>query len=170
VARDVGEGHGLGAYVSGQNQTIGGIDHVQITVPRGEEAAAREFYCGVLGLSEIEKPDALKARGGLWLVVGDRELHVGTEDGVNRRATKAHIAFAVDDLTVWQAHLSERGFALEAGVPIPGCERFEFRDPFGNRLEIIQRATNASRDSRQARSTNDERSTKPQSTNEKFRA
>ncbi len=84
-ARDVDEG----GAVSGQKPAIRGIDHVQITVPRGEEAAVREFYCGVLGLPEIEKPDALKPRGGFWLAVGDRELHVGTEDGVNRRATKA---------------------------------------------------------------------------------
>jgi len=129
--------------VSGPKQTIRGIDHVQITVPRGAEAAAREFYCGVLGLPEIEKPEALKPRGGFWLAVGDRELHVGTEDGVNRQATKAHVAFAVDDLRFWRAHLSERGFALEAGVPIPGCDRFEFRDPFGNRIEIIQRVADA---------------------------
>jgi catechol 2,3-dioxygenase-like lactoylglutathione lyase family enzyme len=116
-----------------------GIDHVQITVPRGQEAAARAFYCGVLGLFEIEKPDALKPRGGFWLQVGDRELHVGTEDGVNRDATKAHVAFTVGDLATWRARLSKQGIALEEGVPIPGCKRFEFRDPFGNRVELIQR-------------------------------
>lgn len=117
-----------------------GIDHVQITVPTGQEPAARRFYCGVLGLTEIEKPDALKPRGGFWLKVGDRELHVGTEEGVNRQATKAHVAFAVDDLAIWRARLTEQGIVLEAGVPIPGCERFEFRDPFGNRVEMIERS------------------------------
>ncbi|HEV8068617.1 MAG TPA: VOC family protein [Planctomycetaceae bacterium] len=116
-----------------------GIDHVQITVPSGQETAARAFYCGVLGLPEIEKPAALKPRGGFWLKVGDRELHVGTEDGVNRRATKAHVAFAVEDLASWRTRLEEQGIALEGGVPIPGCERFEFRDPFGNRVELIER-------------------------------
>jgi catechol 2,3-dioxygenase-like lactoylglutathione lyase family enzyme len=117
-----------------------GIDHVQITVPSGQEPAAREFYSGVLGLSEIEKPDALKPRGGFWLAVGDREMHVGTEEGVNRLATKAHVAFAVDDLAFWRGRLAQHGFALEDGVPIPGCKRFEFRDPFGNRVELIERA------------------------------
>jgi catechol 2,3-dioxygenase-like lactoylglutathione lyase family enzyme len=116
-----------------------GIDHVQITVPRGQEPAARDFYCNVLGLTEIEKPDALKPRGGFWLKVGDRELHVGTEEGVNRQATKAHVAFAVDDLAHWRTRLTEAAFSLEDGVPIPGCERFEFRDPFGNRVELIRR-------------------------------
>jgi catechol 2,3-dioxygenase-like lactoylglutathione lyase family enzyme len=116
-----------------------GIDHVQITVPRGQEQAARDFYCNVLGLTEIEKPDALKPRGGFWLKVADRELHVGTEEGVNRQATKAHVAFAVDDLAFWRTRLTEADFALEDGVPIPGCERFEFRDPFGNRVELIRR-------------------------------
>jgi catechol 2,3-dioxygenase-like lactoylglutathione lyase family enzyme len=116
-----------------------GIDHVQITVPSGQEPAAREFYCGILGLTEIEKPDALKARGGFWLKVGDRELHVGTEEGVNRRATKAHAAFAVADLAFWRARLGQQGIVLEDCVPIPGCERFEFRDPFGNRVELIER-------------------------------
>ncbi len=118
---------------------ITGIDHVQITVPSGQEAAARGFYCGLLGLAEIEKPDALKPRGGFWLAVGDRELHVGTEEGVNRHATKAHVAFAVDDLAFWRRRLAEQGIAAEEGIPIPGCERFEFRDPFGNRVEMIER-------------------------------
>jgi catechol 2,3-dioxygenase-like lactoylglutathione lyase family enzyme len=119
---------------------ITGIDHVQITVPRGQEPAAREFYCGLLGLTEIEKPDALKPRGGFWLKVGDRELHVGVEDGVNRQATKAHVAFAVHQLVTWRVRLSQQGIAIEDCVPIPGCERFEFRDPFGNRVELIERA------------------------------
>jgi catechol 2,3-dioxygenase-like lactoylglutathione lyase family enzyme len=120
-----------------------GIDHVQITIPKGQEAAAREFYCGILGLREIDKPDALKPRGGFWLAVGDREMHVGTEEGVNRLATKAHVAFAVDDLAFWRDRLAQHDFDLEESVPIPGCERFEFRDPFGNRVELIQRAKGA---------------------------
>lgn len=117
---------------------IVGIDHVQITVPSGQESAAREFYCGLLRLTEVEKPAALKSRGGFWLAVGDRQVHVGTEEGVNRRATKAHVAYAVNNLQEWQARLAEFGIEVEAGIPIPGYARFEFRDPFGNRVEMIQ--------------------------------
>ena len=31
-------------------------------------------------LPEVEKPAALKPRGGFWLKAGDRQIHVGTED------------------------------------------------------------------------------------------
>jgi catechol 2,3-dioxygenase-like lactoylglutathione lyase family enzyme len=117
---------------------ITGIDHVQVTIPPGAEDEARAFYCGVLGLAEVEKPDSLKGRGGFWLRVGDRQVHVGTEPGVERHATKAHVAYAVSDLAGWRAKLAAHGVEVLDGAPIPGCDRFEFRDPFGNRVEFIE--------------------------------
>ena len=119
-----------------------GIDHVQITVPANSVPAARAFYCGLLGLPEIEKPDALRGRGGFWLQAGDRQVHVGTEEGVERNATKAHVAYAVRDLEAWQQRLAASGVEILEGVPIPGYERFEFRDPFGNRVELIETVVN----------------------------
>lgn len=115
-----------------------GIHHAQITIPKGEESAARDFYCGVLKLPETPKPEALQHRGGIWLSVGDRQVHIGTEDGVNRPATKAHVAYQVTDLNYWRLHLEEHGLSLIESVPIPGYNRFEFRDPFGNRVEMIE--------------------------------
>ena len=56
------------------------IDHVQITIPVGQEQIAHAFYCGVLGLTEIEKPVSLAGRGGLWLAIGDQQLHIGVEE------------------------------------------------------------------------------------------
>ena len=118
--------------------TIKGVHHAQITIPYGTEEQGRQFYCYLLGLPEIEKPDSLKGRGGFWLQVGDRQVHVGTEGGIERQATKAHLAYQVSDLTHWQKRLQENGFEVLDGVPIPGYVRFETRDPFGNRLEFIQ--------------------------------
>jgi catechol 2,3-dioxygenase-like lactoylglutathione lyase family enzyme len=118
---------------------IAGIHHTQISIPRGAEDAARRFYCEVLGLPEVEKPAALRNRGGLWLQVGDTQVHVGTEDGVDRRATKSHVAYAVTDLKAWRTRLQQEGITVQDGIPIPGYDRFEFRDPFGNRVEFIQR-------------------------------
>lgn len=118
--------------------TILGLHHAQITIPQGEEEQARQFYCHLLQLPEIAKPEALQGRGGLWLQVGDRQVHVGTEDGVERKATKAHLAYQVTHLTAWRERLQKNGLQIFDGVPIPGFERFETRDPFGNRLEFIE--------------------------------
>ncbi|MCC6614667.1 MAG: VOC family protein [Anaerolineae bacterium] len=113
------------------------LHHAQITIPRGAEAQARAFYCDLLGLPEIEKPDSLKGRGGFWLSVGDQQVHIGVEDGVERSRTKAHLAYQVTDLETWQARLLTHGIEIGDSVPIPGYARFEFRDPFGNRVEFI---------------------------------
>ncbi|NDJ86680.1 MAG: glyoxalase [Chloroflexi bacterium] len=118
--------------------TIQGIHHVQITVPPGAEEVARHFYGEVLGLVEIAKPAPLAARGGFWLAVGDRQVHVGIESGVDRAATKAHIAYQVDDLAAWRERLTQAGIAITESVPISGFSRLECRDPFGNRIEFIQ--------------------------------
>lgn len=114
------------------------IHHVQITIPTGQEPAAREFYCKTMGLKEIEKPKALKSRGGLWLAIGDLQLHVGAETGGDRQATKAHLAYQVTDIAKWRDRLEKAGVKILDSVAIPGFERFEFRDPFGNRVELIQ--------------------------------
>ena len=115
-----------------------GLHHAQICIPKGAEAEGRRFYCDLLGLPEIEKPASLQGRGGFWLQVGDRQVHVGTEGSADRAATKAHLAYEVDDLETWRAKLQEIGIGLLDGEPIPGFTRFEFRDPFGNRVEFIQ--------------------------------
>lgn len=117
---------------------IKGLHHAQISIPKGAEDAGRAFYCQVLGLPEVEKPEALRARGGFWLQVGDRQVHVGTEDGVERHATKAHLAYEVDDVDAWRARLERHGVQIIEAIPIPGHKRFEFRDPFGNRVELTQ--------------------------------
>ena len=118
---------------------IVGIHHAQITIPKGHEDKARAFYCDLLGLKEIPKPISLQGRGGFWLQVGEQQVHVGTEDGTDRNHTKAHIAYAVSDLAYWRKNLSDRRIDLIAGEQIPDHARFEFRDPFGNRVELIQK-------------------------------
>ena len=114
------------------------IHHVQICIPKGAEDEARSFYCGVLGLEEIPKPESLAGRGGFWVRVGDRDLHIGTEDGVDRTKTKAHIAYEVADIESIKGLLKKHHIEPLDSVPIPGYERFEIRDPFGNRVEFIQ--------------------------------
>jgi catechol 2,3-dioxygenase-like lactoylglutathione lyase family enzyme len=114
------------------------VHHLMVTIPVSAEDEARAFYCGLLGLPEIPKPDSLSGRGGLWVEVGALQLHLGVEDGVNRSATKAHVAYQVDNLAEWRTHLALSGVVMLDSVPIPGYRRFECRDPFGNRIEFIE--------------------------------
>jgi catechol 2,3-dioxygenase-like lactoylglutathione lyase family enzyme len=117
---------------------ISRLHHVQITIPTAGEAVARAFYLDLLGLTEVPKPDSLKARGGFWLSLSGQEIHVSLEDGINRLATKAHIAYEVNDLGFWRSRFKNAGFEVIESIPIPGFDRFETRDPFGNRLELIE--------------------------------
>jgi catechol 2,3-dioxygenase-like lactoylglutathione lyase family enzyme len=118
---------------------INRIHHVQITIPTGLENEARRFYGGVLGMTEMEKPESLKQRGGLWFAIGDQQLHIGTEDASVRGTTKAHVAYEVMGIDELRRKLTEHGVEVIDGIPIPGFTRFELRDPFGNRLELIER-------------------------------
>jgi len=117
---------------------IVGIHHAQITIPMGAEEQAREFYCGHLRLTEIVKPEELAGRGGFWLAIGDLQLHIGTEDNIERSNTKAHVAFTVEKLDHWREVLNTIDVAITDGIQIPGVRRFEFRDPFGNRIEFLE--------------------------------
>ncbi len=81
---------------------IHGLHHAQITIPKHAETEARNFYTGVLGFEEIDKPKSLAGRGGFWMIAGESTIHVGTEDGVDRHATKAHLAYEIHDLALWR--------------------------------------------------------------------
>lgn len=52
---------------------------------------------------------------------------------------KAHVAYLVADLEAWREKLTTTGCAVKEGIQIPGYERFEFRDPFGNRVEFLEK-------------------------------
>lgn len=119
---------------------IHAIHHVQITVPPGQVEAARAFYCGVLGLPEMPRPESVLEIPGFWMQVGGQEVHVRSEPDFDRLLTKAHIAYRVDDLEGWKQTLAAAGIETLPSIPLPGYDRFEFRDPFGNRVEFIRPA------------------------------
>ncbi len=117
---------------------ITGIDHIQLAMPEGLEPAARAFFGGVLGMAEIPKPESLQGRGGCWFACGAQELHVGVEPGF-RPAKKAHPAFLVLDLAQLQKRLEGAGVTVTTQPAIPGARRIFVADPFGNRIELIER-------------------------------
>jgi catechol 2,3-dioxygenase-like lactoylglutathione lyase family enzyme len=117
-----------------------GFDHVQVAAPHGCEELAREFYGGLLGLPELDKPPLLAARGGCWFRAGEQQLHVGVADPFVA-ATKAHPGFRVGSAAELVT-LAERLERADAPVSwpdeaeIPGVRRFYASDPWGNRLEF----------------------------------
>ena len=113
--------------------------HVQISIPVGAEDDARAFYSGLLGMTEIPKPQELAGRGGFWLELEGFQVHFGTEDGIDRSKSKAHVAYLVAELANWREKLEAAGCTIIDGVQIPGFDRLEFRDPFGNRVEFMER-------------------------------
>jgi len=115
------------------------VHHAQITIPKGAETEAREFYCDFLSLSEAAKPESLQGRGGFWLQIGSFQVHVGTEADFDRTKTKAHLAYLVENFEGWRGKLQTKNIKSPEGMPIPGFNRFEFRDPFGNRVEFLER-------------------------------
>jgi catechol 2,3-dioxygenase-like lactoylglutathione lyase family enzyme len=117
------------------------LDHVQVAAPPGCEAAARAFYGELLGLQELDKPAALRARGGAWFALaGGHALHVGVVAQGFAPATKAHPALRAGG----EASLRDLAMRLAgAGSPVtldddlPGELRFYTADPWGNRLELL---------------------------------
>ena len=117
--------------------TIRAIEHIQLAMPAGEEDAARAFYAGVLGLTEVPKPQELAKRGGAWFENGNVRVHLGVEEPFCP-AKKAHPAFLVDDLDLLVNRLNEVGVRNEWDTKLPGFRRTYISDPFGNRIELMQ--------------------------------
>jgi catechol 2,3-dioxygenase-like lactoylglutathione lyase family enzyme len=113
------------------------IHHVQLAMPPGEEAQARQFFGDVLGMSEVEKPPELAMRGGVWFRAGRLELHLGVEADF-APARKAHPGILTDDLDALRSQLNEAGWECEPDGSLPGFRRFYVHDCFGNRLEFLQ--------------------------------
>jgi catechol 2,3-dioxygenase-like lactoylglutathione lyase family enzyme len=121
--------------------SITALDHVQLAMPRGEEAAARAFYGQLLGLSELPKPPALASRGGCWFALPNGQaLHLGVEEPF-APARKAHPAFVVADLAACEAAIVAAGITVIPDTALPDVRRFYASDPFGNRIEFIERGT-----------------------------
>ncbi|UYZ11872.1 VOC family protein [Brevibacillus sp. WF146] len=115
-----------------------GLDHVQVAKPAGCEEEARRFFRDVLGMPEVPKPEALRRRGGVWFQCGSQTVHVGVEASF-APAKKAHPAFLTSDLEALRQRLEAAGVTVREGDEIPGVKRFFADDPFGNRLEFMER-------------------------------
>ena len=121
-----------------QSGMITRLDHIQLTMPAGQEAAARKFFGGLLEMEEETKPPAYAVRGGCWFRSGNNVLvHASVEQGFLPQK-KAHPAFCVSDLEALCTRLSAEGFPIIPETTLPDRKRVYTTDPFGNRIELIQ--------------------------------
>ena len=115
------------------------IHHVNVTVPRSLESAAKHFYNVVMGMTEVPKPESSRGRGGAWYQLGPVQLHLSLEDNVGENLSKRHVCYTVSNLSKAEERFRQAGVEiLPDDLPTPGWQRFYVRDPGGNRLEIAQ--------------------------------
>jgi catechol 2,3-dioxygenase-like lactoylglutathione lyase family enzyme len=108
------------------------------------DAVAR-FYRDIVGLPLIQSdPDLLAALrlpgGGVLLIFDPVAAAVPGRPVPSHGAEGAgHVAFRVEDLTAWRAHLADRGVEIEREIDW-GAERLSVyvRDPAGNSVEFVR--------------------------------
>lgn len=117
--------------------TLGGLHHVQLAIPPGAEGLCREFWGDVLGMTELEKPPTLAARGGCWFRGGGLEVHLGVEEDFHP-SRKAHPGILVASLKFLAKRLEAHGVSVIWDDDFPGHHRFYACDKLGNRLEFLE--------------------------------
>jgi glyoxylase I family protein len=108
-----------------------GLHHVSINV--SDVPAARDFYVGVLGLTErADRPDFSFA--GAWLDAGSQQIHLIEADVPP--SLGQHFALAVTDLDAVVAELRGRGVQVTDPVPVGTGRQSFLSDPAGNNIEL----------------------------------
>ncbi|MEU3413779.1 glyoxalase [Streptomyces sp. NPDC006658] len=116
---------------------LGGLHHVQLAIPPGAEDRCREFWAGVLGMTELEKPPVLAARGGCWFRGSGLEVHLAVEEDF-RPSRKAHPGILVTSIQALAKRLEDNGVGVTWDGNFPGHNRFYAFDKLGNRLEFLE--------------------------------
>ncbi|WP_057935819.1 VOC family protein [Algoriphagus resistens] len=110
------------------------LDHVLITIPPNSRKEARQFYIEKLLLKEIP---GTHPHGAIWIQLGAIELHVREEEG-HQSTSARHAAFEVTDLEEAKVFLEKETIEISYSSKIDGRDRCFFRDPWGNRFELIE--------------------------------
>ena len=118
--------------------------HIWLELPPGREKEAKAFYEGVLGAKEIARPHPFSDTG-LWMELSGVQLHFGTEANEDlldlqkhgRNFSERHFALVVDDAQNARKELQQKNIAIKEGSLIAGMDRFSFRDPFRNKIELF---------------------------------
>jgi Glyoxalase/Bleomycin resistance protein/Dioxygenase superfamily len=113
------------------------LDHIQLAMPGGQESLAEPFYCKVLGFARVPKPAHLEQRRSCWFECNGVKVHLVDNSFAPTR--KAHPAFVVSSLIDMKSKLERAGFEIVWDTQLLGSERFYPSDPFGNRIELMEK-------------------------------
>lgn len=110
------------------------IDHVAIIVTDLERA--RQFYAGVLGLTEVPRPESFDFVGA-WFQIGPTCLHLLGNPRADASGPR-HFCLWVNDLRSAARGLESADIAVQwkTDHKIAGIDRFFVHDPDGNRIEF----------------------------------
>ena len=114
-----------------------------VAVPPGKDADVRRFYGQLLGLKETMKPPGEK---GVWfLVPQDDDKAAGLFKVVpaadfKPAADKPQARFRVDKAEAMRMALDKARYRHYDAPPVEGTRGFYAHDPFGNRIELRERA------------------------------
>lgn len=100
-----------------------GINHVALSV--GDAVAAEEFYGDIFDISVRGRTDS-----GVFIDMGDQFLAL--TEGETGRDDHRHFGLVVDDRAAIERRLEE------VGVDRLDSRGLDFRDPWGNRIQIVE--------------------------------
>jgi acetyl esterase len=121
------------------------LHHVALPYEPGGQERVRRFYGELLGLREIQVPDAFAGREFVWFAAGaaGAELHLipaSSQDASDRHAC-LEVA-ALDDVV---RRLEDAGLRVDRYDLLPDRAQAFLRDPFGNLVELTAEVFGVSR-------------------------
>lgn len=116
------------------------LHHASLVV--SDTATSLNFYVGILGLQQIERPDL--GFPGAWLKLGEQQLHLlelpNTDPTTGRPAhggRDRHVALSTINIDPVRATLDEKGYPYT--LSISGRRALFCRDVDGNAIEVLER-------------------------------
>src|SRR3954469_13779354 len=100
------------------------IDHVTVLVT--DVAAARAFYGGVLGLTEVAPPKEFDFVA-VWYDLGGQYLHLLPKPQPDPPSPR-HFCLHVEDVAAAREYLRSFGLRIDETVKIAAADRFFVRD------------------------------------------
>ncbi len=116
------------------------INHIQLVAEKDLVIQLKDFYCGIVGLTEGFRPAF--ERFGFWLYIGDKDvLHLITpKEGDGRSLQKSsfdHIAFKTANYQGVLKKLQSLDIPYEEkSIPGMTAHQIFLKDPAGNRVEL----------------------------------